>query len=1047
MTTDAGSADVTSKREPTSLQIEIRQLANLLPQQGPITSFAFVNPLQGLEEFPFYEALRRASRIYRCETFLSESQYRRKLSEGSVSVDDLREVLEEEFGAAAGELTGGILPRTKLLLSILQHQIMHRTEQELNWFMAESDSLQTFSSFVEPEIRDRLRQETRNWVMREFPVGQASVDTGEHRSAEHHSTAVSMMKSVIGKAGGVFHVVNTPERLEQCYLNFIWNFSLLRAKENRSEAAPQECPENEPGVRHRDLLLAVTSADADGLVHKILVRFCAVFLDQGYAQWTLPHRASGFLASFCTLFEQFAAGKRRWMRPLADEIRMIRAEGMSASASIETSLQLLGIGIEERVAYLRNTMLALRGWAGMIWQTESSPDRAVRGSPPGTLLEFMAVRLLLDRLAVAYLARETLGFTGPLRTLRGHLRQLTPVSGETSFHQRDAFAVLQLAQLHGWGPQTLAELDRNSWKGLIQEISRFTETERRRVFHQAMERGILKQTLSAVKSRAALPHVSPDSPQLQVVTCIDAREESFRRHLEELAPDVETFGHAGFFCVPMYYRGVAEARFTALCPVVMRPQHWVVEDVIYSQEELGRRLAVARRLLGRLRHRFDSGTRGSFAGAILTAAVGPLASVPLLGRVLFPGLTAKMQSTARRFVAPPGVTRLRLERAEGMAAGPHDDGIGFTLSEMVGIAERALRDIGLTGRFAPLVVFLGHGSGCLNNPHESAYHCGACSGNAGGPNARALAAMLNDVRVRRSLKERGLDIPEETYFVGALHNTASEEITFFDLELLPTWRVRSLRLARHYLSRAAERNAHERCRRFESADPGLTESQALLHVQERAEDLAQTRPEYGNCTNAICFVGRRSRLRGLYLDRRAFLMSYDPTQDTSDFTILARILNAVIPVCEGINMLYTLSAIDNRGWGAGTKLPHNVTSLLGVMDGAASDLRFGLPWQGVDIHQPVRLLFVVEASAEAVLHVIRRNPLIDQVCRNEWIRLAVLDPDAPSIKLFRNGGFQSWAAADSELPVVESSFQWYHGQRDHLRFAMIRENEHRRDSS
>ena len=218
-----------------------------------------------------------------------------------------------------------------------------------------------------------------------------------------------------------------------------------------------------------------------------------------------------------------------------------------------------------------------------------------------------------------------------------------------------------------------------------------------------------------------------------------------------------------------------------------------------------------------------------------------------------------------------------------------------------------------------------------------------------------------------------------------LHNTASEEITFFDLELLPTSHVRSLRLARDLFSRVAERNAHERCRRFESARLDLSPQESLLHVQERAEDLAQTRPEYGNCTNALCFVGRRSRIRGLYLDRRSFLMSYDKSQDTENSMILARILGAVIPVCEGINMLYTLSAIDSRGWGSGTKLPHNVTSLLGVMDGAASDLRPGLPWQGVDIHEPVRLLFVVETPRpEAMLKIMEENATVGRICKNGW---------------------------------------------------------------
>ena len=152
-----------------------------------------------------------------------------------------------------------------------------------------------------------------------------------------------------------------------------------------------------------------------------------------------------------------------------------------------------------------------------------------------------------------------------------------------------------------------------------------------------------------------------------------------------------------------------------------------------------------------------------------------------------------------------------------------------------------------------------------------------------------------------------------------------------------------------------------------SAPLTLTPEEARRHVEGRAEDLAQTRPEYGHATNAICIVGRRSRTRGLFLDRRAFLTSYDPTQDDAESTILTGLLRAVFPVCAGINLEYYFSYVDPTGYGCGTKLPHNITSLLGVMDGAASDLRTGLPWQMVEIHEPVRLLFVIETTPEAML--------------------------------------------------------------------------------
>jgi uncharacterized protein YbcC (UPF0753/DUF2309 family) len=166
-------------------------------------------------------------------------------------------------------------------------------------------------------------------------------------------------------------------------------------------------------------------------------------------------------------------------------------------------------------------------------------------------------------------------------------------------------------------------------------------------------------------------------------------------------------------------------------------------------------------------------------------------------------------------------------------------------------------------------------------------------------------------------------------------------------------------------------------------------------------------------------------------------MSYDQTLDTKDSAILARILAAVIPVCEGINLLYTLSAIDNRGWGSGTKLPHNVTSLLGVMDGAASDLRPGLPWQGVDIHEPVRLLFLIESTPEAMLQIIDNNPNIANIIRNGWAQLAVLDPHSSQIQKFTNNSFQPYTPESSSLPVSISSPQYYQGRREHLPFAQI----------
>lgn len=1028
---DSPASSNPASSEPTdlaALEKELRLLAELLPSQGPITAFAFLNPLQGMEDQPFVEALRQVPGIYGCEPFLEESRYRDKLEHGRISFGDLREVLEEEIGFQGDYQIAGIVSRLDLRLSMLQHPVTPRNENELLWMIAESDSLRRFRSEITHEVRDRLLEETQHWIMRDLrrPTDHLAQLDGVPDCSD-------LIQETIGQLGRK-DLENWSEVIwEHLCVSVLWKL----AKKRMPTTPPPKVAAHRD-VRHRDLLLDVTRGDSDILVHEVLVRFCAAYLDQGYAHWRLPERDAGFLASFCSLFQSSGFGGRRWMRPLSAELEQLQNGSTSALQSIVDSLQQLGIQPDERREFLRNTMLALRGWAGMIWQTEVRPDRVYRYSPPGTFMEFLAIRLLLDRLALASVAKESCGYRGPLSELREYLCQLRPVANGDIVDEQRAFMILQLAQIHGWCPKTLAEMPQTAWAELVREVDFFSHFERRRVFHFAFERQLAKRTLDAIHHRVTSPPIKPETPQFQIVTCIDAREESFRRHLEEIAPDVETFGNAGFFCVPMYFRGAGEAHYTALCPVVIMPKNWIVEDVVYALEDSHRQRATARRILGNASHRFETGTRSSLSGAVLMALLGPLATVPLLGRILFPRLTARMHHTAQRIMAPPAITRLRLEREEGVPAGPDGDGIGFTLTEMVNMSERSLRDIGLTSNFARLVIFMGHGSNCLNNPHESAYHCGACAGAPGGANARALAAMLNDVRVRRQLKERGMEIPEETYFIGGLHNTGSEELTFFDVELLPTSHVRDLRQARDLLGRVAERNAHERCRRFDSARLDLSGSEALMHVQERTEDLAQTRPEYGNCTNAMCFVGRRSRIRGLYMDRRSFLMSYDKSQDTETNMILARILGAVIPVCEGINMLYTLSAIDNRGWGSGTKLPHNVTSLLGVMDGAASDLRPGLPWQGVDIHEPVRLLFVVETTPEAMLQIMAENPTVGNICRNNWAQLAVLDPNSSNIQQFVNGKFEDYTPSATELPSVDSSMEWYRGWRDNLPFAVIK---------
>ncbi len=1012
------------------LQQVVERSGELLPAQGPITAFVFLNTLQGLENLPFDEGMQRGARLFGCEPYLSEERYREKMARGRIRVDDLLAVTRKDLADRASVPICSLGSRLELRLAMLQYPLRFGPDAELRWFVAEMDALTRLRSEPPLVIRERFVEETRHWAMRDLrnirqPGTAGSLAEPEPRSRHRFA-------ELLQKFGEPSIEHWSPRKWESFSLQALWRICHdgVQGIETTSPWEPPAAP-----IRHRDLLRNAVGEDSDELVNQVLIRFCAPFVDQGFAHWTLPHREKGFFKAFCELYRLPGGPPERWLQGLPQELTRVVESGYGPTESLMESLELLGISESEWPDFIPASLVALRGWAGLIWQMDVRGDRVALPTPAGSLLEFLAVRLILERVALAYVAQQSLNYGGPLAGLRDATRGRIADRNTNSVDQR-AFLVFQLAQFLGWSPPALDHLSKPEWSAIVSEMEAFDGLERRRMFHHAFERRFRIQSLDALSVHTKRPASRVPSPRFQLISCIDTREVGFRRHLEEVAPEVETFGTAGFHCVPIYYRGAGDAHFSTLCPIVIRPKHWVVEDVVYTLDEQSRSRAKTRRALGTASHSLHVGSRSMARGAILTAGLGVLASIPLVARVLFPRWAGQIRRTASRFVAPPPMTRLRLERTSP-TAGPEEGQIGFTVEEMANIGERALRDIGLTSGFARLVLFIGHGSFCLNNPHKSSYDCGACSGGAGGPNARALAAMLNDPRVREILAGRGLQIPNDTVFLGGLHNTCADHFTFYDLDLLPQSHFQDFKAADQTLDEACDRNAHERCRRFDSAPLNQSFEAARRHVEGRSEDLAQTRPEFGNATNALCIVGRRQRTRGLYLDRRAFMQSYDPTQDDAEHNILARILGAVVPVCSGINLQYTLSYIDSPGWGSGTKLPHNITSLLGVMDGAASDMRTGLPWQGVEIHEPLRLLFVIETTPDAILSIMQRNPVIDRILRNGWAQLALLNPNSSEILVYRKGEFTVYSPEQTELPKAASSIDWYRGWREHLGFAQI----------
>jgi hypothetical protein len=525
---------------------------------------------------------------------------------------------------------------------------------------------------------------------------------------------------------------------------------------------------------------------------------------------------------------------------------------------------------------------------------------------------------------------------------------------------------------------------------------------RRFRWQQAYERsfgGALLATLERDLARPLPPHVPPKA---QVLLCMDDREESLRRRLERPDLQLQTFGTVGFFGIDMRFHALGAGRPTRQCPPVIEPSRTIHELPI---DAAGRDW---------VRHRTTSRWQASLAlaayyqsrtllrGVLIAFVAGLLSFVPLVGKLLLPHRVHRWRRAIRHLALPRPAARIDVDGAGGYA--PH---------EQANIVAAILRTCGLTTGFAPLVAIVSHGATTSNNPLRQAYGCGACSGNSGAPNARLFSLLANRPEVREALRTRGIQIPTHTHFVPFHHDTTTDTIDLLDADALPE----PIRAAVHDLAAtlrdAARHNAVERCRRLVGAE--LSPARAFQHVQDRGHDLAQPRPEYGHNRVAACIVGRRDCTSRSDLDRRSFLVSYDPTQDP-DGSVLRDAVLGTVPVAVNIAMDYYFSRVDNDGFGCGSKLPLNITSLLGVITGSKSDLRLGLARQQVELHEPMRCLVLMEATRDHIDALVRGNARLTRLVAGAWLQLGRIDPTTQAIELFDGRRFVPWREPWPEAP-------------------------------
>jgi len=444
-------------------------------------------------------------------------------------------------------------------------------------------------------------------------------------------------------------------------------------------------------------------------------------------------------------------------------------------------------------------------------------------------------------------------------------------------------------------------------------------------------------------------------PALQAAFCIDVRSEVFRRALESLDPGVETIGFAGFFGLPVAHCAHGSDVVEAHLPVLLQPAMSATSHAAPEVEQSTRISARATRAWGRFRQAAVS----SFA---FVEAAGPFYGAKLVKDAL--GLTG---------AAPAEGPAPRLDPALDAEAKAET-------------AAKVLRAMSLTTGHARLVLLLGHGAQVTNNPHESAYHCGACGGHTGEVSARLLAQLLNDPETRAALPAQGIDLPEDTHFMAGLHDTTRDAVTLYPDSAAPE-HAEDIKKAGAWLARAGALTRGERALSL----PGA----AVRTVAARSSDWAELRPEWGLAGCASFIAAPRAVTSGVDLAGRTFLHSYDWQADDG-FATLELILTAPVVVASWISLQYYGSSVAPAQFGGGNKLIHNVTGGIGVVQGNGGLLRPGLPWQAVHDgaelrHDPLRLTVMIEAPKEAIAGVLERHDDVRALFDNGWLHLLALE--------------------------------------------------------
>ncbi len=719
-----------------------------------------------------------------------------------------------------------------------------------------------------------------------------------------------------------------------------------------------------------EVLDTVTHGDRQashvGFMIDEISRWCAGYFDEGQSSWRNPLRS-------LKPWQAWRTAARHDRSPEALGVAGFRAAVLGLPddpvEAIGAVVERLGIPPRAVEDYLHRALFDVGGWAAyaryLLWNAE------LHGGSDESLTHLLAIRL-----AWGY--------------------GLFAARTDMAFKQAWAQAMAEAAALPE--DRTLGEDAELAVDLLLQEA------------YEAGYRSRLVARLTSHADGATEADVVTKAaarPAVQAAFCIDVRSEVFRRAFETVSADVETVGFAGFFGFPIEYVPIGHLRGGAQCPVLLTPKFIVCEAVGGASEEMETEVLGLRLLRRRAARAWRS---------FKQSAVSSFSYVETAGLLFAPKIVSDMAGLTRP-VANPSVDGLDADvaRKVGPRLEPRSVGgraTGFEPAQRLAMAEAVLKAMSMSKGFGRLVMLAGHGSSTVNNPHASGLDCGACGGHTGEANVRVAAAILNNPEVRLGLGGKGLAIPADTWFLGCLHDTTTDEVTIYDEDHVPASHAEDLARLKFWLSEAGSLARLQRSALL-GLDAGSTTSAHLdEQVIGRSRDWSQVRPEWGLAGNAAFIAAPRARTRGLDLGGRAFLHDYDHEADAGK-AVLELIMTAPMVVASWINLQYYGSTVNNPVFGSGNKALHNVVGQIGVLEGNAGDLKVGLPWQSVHdgkrfIHEPLRLNVFIEAPEADMNRVIENHQGVRELVENGWVHLHSIAEEGRTIR--RYAGQLRWGS-------------------------------------